>query len=263
MKKAGRYLALILILCMVCCMTACGRKKSEVIDFLEGTYVIDFDAYARAENVDKEDLRDCKSEWRFTKDGQVTVSLTTKLSAKEASDALKKETVSENTVDYSLSEKIECTLSESDTYQVTETQILGAHNVVMGEIKSNKTDKKGVTTIKLDTPNGSTKTLKGTLNEDGTQFTINNNENKMSATYTLREGKLVADKGVILGTIRDRNISDTKITLTVAAPDGETLTYTGNYLSEMKLGGAVFSYEYADSTLYLKNSAHSLVLKKK
>ena len=262
MKKAVKYLGCALIILAMCSLASCGTKEAQVIDYLEGKYVIDLDTYAKNQGVDMEDLKGTSGEWTFTKDGSVKVVLTTQLFAKEASDALKTQNVTESTLDYSLSEKIECTLGETEVYSVVDTELIAGHGVVMGTIKSNKTDKKGVTTIKLDTPNGGAKTLKGELSTDGSQFTIDNNENKMSGTYTIKSGSLVADKGVVLGEIKERSVSGSTITLTVTAPDGEKIVYTGAYLPELKLGGTTFSYEYYGDTLVLKNSARSLALKK-
>ena len=265
MKKNMKLLALALTVCCILCLSGCGQDKGEVqvIDSLDGDYAVDMKQYAADEGIDYSDVEECSCVWTFTPEGAVTVRMSTCLSASEAGEKLTTRTDTKNVTEYSLSENVTCEIGETAVYHIDEGNnvLLYDHGVVMGSIKSNKTSK-GTTTIKLDTPNGSTKTLKGTLAEDGVTFTINNNDNKMSGTYSLKEGNLVAEKGVVLGEIVGREMSGNKITLTVKAPDGENVTYAGPYAAEMKVGGATFDYEYVGDALYLRNSKRTLKLVK-
>lgn len=263
MRKILKLLALAAVMCCALCLAGCGNEKSEVqvISSLDGTYALDMKQYAAAEGIDYEDVKDCSCVWSFTPDGKAVVKMSTGLSAKDAGEELNRQTDSGNETEYSLSDKLTCEIGETAVYHIEGENLLYEHGVVMGSIKSNKTSK-GTTTIKLDTPNGSSKTLKGTLAEDGVTFTIDNADNKMSGSYTLKDGSLVAEKGVVLGEITGREMDGSKMILTVKAPDGETVSYTGEYAAEMKVGGVAYSYEYSNDTLYLMNGKHTLVLVK-
>ena len=246
MKKIIVICALLLALCIAAAET----------DAITGTFEVDMKQYAADEGVSYADTKQCSSTWTFGADGSLHVELTT---VSPYSEALSQPTTTQNDTTFSISEKVECVLEEESVYTVEGDNLLWNNGVVMGSIKSNKTSK-GSTTIKLDTPNGGSKTLKGTLSEDGITFTINNSDNKMSATYSIKDGTLVADKGVVLGTITARSTADGLITLTLTAPDGSSVEYTGTYTPELKIGSVAYSYSYTGNTLIITNTKHTLTL---
>lgn len=149
-----------------------------------------------------------------------------------------------------MKEQITCALAENVTYTIREDKLYGDHDVLMGTIRKNKTNKKGMTEIQLDTPSGSSKTMKdGLLSEDGLQFTYAGDGT--NANYSLKDGKLMWDKGVELGTIENVEVNGDKASVTVTTPDGKSVVYSGEYEKTLSIGKAVFRYEYADGVLKL------------
>lgn len=260
MKKRLSFLLCILLVLTSLMATGCEKKQaSQVIDTLDGRFHVDLQKYARDENVDTEDLKNCSCVWEFSSDGQLTISMTASNAASDAPDALKTSAETQETFSYTLSDNVDCGISDSVTYIVSGEELLWDHGIIMGTIKSNKTSK-GNTTIKLTTPSGSTKTLKGTLSPDGTLFTCNAADNKISGTYTLKDGMLCGEKGVILGTVENKNISGGTAVLSVVSPDGTTVSYSGAYMPELKVGNTSFSYEYTGSVLTISTTKRAIDL---
>ena len=260
MKKRLSLLLCVLLILTALLATGCEKKQpSQVIDTLDGRFHVDLQKYARDENVDTEDLKNCSCVWEFSSDGQVTIIMTASNAAFDAPEALKAPDETRETFSYTLSDKVDCGISDTVSYIVNDKELLWDHGIVMGTIKSNKTSK-GNTTIKLDTPSGSTKTLKGTLSEDGTLFTCNAADNKITGTYTLKEDMLCGEKGVILGTVENKDITGSTATLTVISPDGSRVSYTGAYMPELKVGNTSFSYEYIGTVLTVRTTKRAIDL---
>ncbi len=257
-----RILSFLLLLALTVTLCACSSAPapSEIISSLDGAYAIDIAQYAKDEKLDPEDLKGCSSVWTFAPDGTLSITLTTSSSVNGVPEALRKPTTTTAETTYSISENITCALPATLVYTISGEDMLWENGIVMGSIKSNKTSK-GVTTIKLDTPNGGSKTLKGTLDESSTLFTVDVAENKISGTYAIKsDNTLTAEKGVLLGTITDRKIEGTSITLTVTAPDGSAVTYTGSYEPDFKVGSVKYTFTYANNTLTLISSKRKLTL---